>query len=84
VIVFVNKRLQFLKLQNDLLEEFKQKIIYGFDENTSNEYLLAIICTFQYISHMLYNRGTNVVCIFLIIVNNFKHKNNFFFVFILI
>jgi len=61
------KRIQFLKLQNDLLEEFKKNIINEFHENTSQEYLLAIICTFHYISYILYNWGTNVVCKFVII-----------------
>ncbi|XP_025419598.1 RAD50-interacting protein 1 isoform X2 [Sipha flava] len=51
-------KLQFLKLQTDLLEEFKQKIIG--DENQSYEYLTEILCTLHYISYILYNWGTNM------------------------
>ncbi|XP_022164709.1 RAD50-interacting protein 1 [Myzus persicae] len=51
-------KLQFLKLQTDLLEEFRQNIIDG--EMESNEYLSEMLCTLHYISYTLYNWGTNM------------------------
>ncbi|XP_060843962.1 RAD50-interacting protein 1 [Rhopalosiphum padi] len=51
-------KLQFLKLQTDLLEEFRQNIVDG--EIESNEYLSEMLCTLHYISYTLYNWGTNM------------------------
>ncbi|XP_060856696.1 RAD50-interacting protein 1 [Metopolophium dirhodum] len=51
-------KLQFLKLQTDLLEEFRQNIIDGDIE--SNEHLSEMLCTLHYISYTLYNWGTNM------------------------
>lgn len=51
-------KLQFLKLQTDLLEEFRQNIVD--EEIESNEYLSEMLCTLHYISYTLYNWGTNM------------------------
>lgn len=56
-------RLQFLKLQTDLLDEFKQKLIDC--EYETKEQLLQMLCTLHYVSYILYNWGTNMVCEFL-------------------
>ncbi|VVC45233.1 Hypothetical protein CINCED_3A025352 [Cinara cedri] len=54
-------KLQFLKLQIDLLEEFKQKIVQLFTENKeSSEYLQEMLCTMHYVRYTLLNWGTNM------------------------
>ncbi|XP_050438401.1 RAD50-interacting protein 1 isoform X2 [Adelges cooleyi] len=56
-------KLQFLKLQTDLLEEFKTKIIDGYhtreNQNTVED-LQQLLCTLHYICYVLYNWGTNM------------------------
>lgn len=75
-------RLQFLKLQTDLLEEFRQKIIDDSNENETNEYLIEMLCTLHYVTFILNNWGTNVVCKLLIIINFVKViQYIYFFVF---
>jgi len=60
---FIN-RLQFLRLQTDLLEEFKEKIVID-SESQFNEFLVEILCTLHHIVYILNNWGTNMVCLFL-------------------
>lgn len=78
-------RLQFLKLQTDLLEEFKHKIIEC--EYESNEHLLQKLCTLHYVSYILYNWGTNMVSEFvvviIIILNSSMYNKDFKILFIL-